>query len=565
MYIAAGLVLRTEADRDVVSRLRAEPQSELVGTSSGFSVAITRYSQAAFGGLLYPVLLTFFAGHKRWGTHQREIYPPLGDGMKGVALLIALGALVALTQHCAVATTSWTPPGMGVNYGGSLLSTKTMTPNAAVKLMTEKQIGMVKMFDADSTILKALFGSEIEVAVAVPNDTADDWVTNNVKRYLFPGGVKIRWICVGNEVFGTWQMDAYKPWLYPAMLKVLIALQAQKIDNVVKITTPVNTGDLGGSDPPSSGFFKPELVTLYRQILSLLKATGSRFMVNVYPFLVAEQNDSPALAQQAQFRDNLGTYDPVSGVFYTNLFDKTVDATYAALNKTGYPDVDLLIGECGWPTAGSTYASIATARQFNSDFTKRCLSGQGTPGHSNRTLGCFLFELLDEDLKETGPGPFETSWGVFNATGYPMYDIDFTNTTFFQADGLPKRWCVAGNIQNEALLQSVVSSVCGFNSTECLDIAPGGACFSPPSNMTTTQLHASYALNRQYQLNKQNPQSCNGVVVTTDPSFSYCKFEIGTKVTPIMGPPNAISPAIVSRPLTGLTVFVLIGMLLFTF
>lgn len=55
----------------------------------------------------------------------------------------------------------------------------------------------------------------------------------------------------------------------------------------------VNTGDLGGSDPPSSGFFKEELVTLHRQILSLLEATGSRFMVNVYPFLVAEQNVSP--------------------------------------------------------------------------------------------------------------------------------------------------------------------------------------------------------------------------------------------------------------------------------
>lgn len=72
--------------------------------------------------------------------------------------------------------------------------------------------------------------------------------------------------------------------------------------------------------------------------------------------------------------------------------------------------------QCGWPTKGSTYASIETARRFNSDFTKRCISGQGTPAHFNRTLGCFLFELLDEDLKETGPGPFETSWGVFNET-----------------------------------------------------------------------------------------------------------------------------------------------------
>lgn len=67
------------------------------------------------------------------------------DGMKGPWLLLALGVLGALTQQCAAATSSWTPPGMGINYGGSLLSTKTMMPDAAVKLMKEKQIGMVKV------------------------------------------------------------------------------------------------------------------------------------------------------------------------------------------------------------------------------------------------------------------------------------------------------------------------------------------------------------------------------------------------------------------------------------
>jgi hypothetical protein len=56
----------------------------------------------------------------------------------------------------------------------------------------------------------------------------------------------------------------------------------------------VNTGDLGGSEPPSAGFFKPELVGLHRQILQLIQSTGSRFMVNVYPFLVAEQAVSAA-------------------------------------------------------------------------------------------------------------------------------------------------------------------------------------------------------------------------------------------------------------------------------
>jgi hypothetical protein len=63
---------------------------------------------------------------------------------------------------------------------------------------------------------------------------------------------------------------------------------------VVSLLLQVNTGDLGGSEPPSAGFFKPELVSLHRQILQLIQSTGSRFMVNVYPFLVAEQAVSAA-------------------------------------------------------------------------------------------------------------------------------------------------------------------------------------------------------------------------------------------------------------------------------
>jgi exo-beta-1,3-glucanase (GH17 family) len=78
--------------------------------------------------------------------------------------------------------------------------------------------------------------------------------------------------------------------------------------------------------------------------------------------------------------------------------------------------MQLSLFQVGWPTGGSTHANIESAREFNAGLVKHCLSAVGTPAHPNRTLGCYLFELLDEDLKETGPGPFETAWGVFNAT-----------------------------------------------------------------------------------------------------------------------------------------------------
>lgn len=55
--------------------------------------------------------------------------------------------------------------------------------------------------------------------------------------------------------------------------------------------------------------------------------------------------DLPAAARDAQFRTDLGAYDSNSGFFYTNLFDKIVDGVYAALNATGFSDMELLIGE----------------------------------------------------------------------------------------------------------------------------------------------------------------------------------------------------------------------------
>lgn len=45
------------------------------------------------------------------------------------------------------------------------------------------------------------------------------------------------------------------------------------------------------------------------------------------------------------FREELGWFDRNSGLLYTNIFDAMVDAVSYALNGTGYPNMDLLIGE----------------------------------------------------------------------------------------------------------------------------------------------------------------------------------------------------------------------------
>lgn len=72
--------------------------------------------------------------------------------------------------------------------------------------MRENKIGKVKLFDTDPEVLWALRGSGIEVMVGIPNDllaalassvaASDQWVGQNVSRYMVKGGVDIRYVVV---------------------------------------------------------------------------------------------------------------------------------------------------------------------------------------------------------------------------------------------------------------------------------------------------------------------------------------------------------------------------------
>jgi hypothetical protein len=88
----------------------------------------------------------------------------------------------------------------GVNWGD--ISRQPLPPEIVVNLLKANNITRVKLFDCNYDVLKALSGSGIEVMVAAPNDllaslaesqrNANDWVSENVTRYMIPGGLDIR-------------------------------------------------------------------------------------------------------------------------------------------------------------------------------------------------------------------------------------------------------------------------------------------------------------------------------------------------------------------------------------
>lgn len=91
--------------------------------------------------------------------------------------------------------------GLGVNWG--TMATHKLPPKTVVQMLKDNGIQKVKLFDAEQSTMSALAGSDIEVMVAIPNDQlavmtdydrAKQWVQKNVSRYLFNGGVNIKYV-----------------------------------------------------------------------------------------------------------------------------------------------------------------------------------------------------------------------------------------------------------------------------------------------------------------------------------------------------------------------------------
>jgi len=94
--------------------------------------------------------------------------------------------------------------GIGFNWG--TISSHRLKPTTVVDLLRDNKISKVKLFEADSDVLRALMGSGIQVMVGIPNEmlpllssspsAADLWVRQNVSAYVGRGGADIR--CISN-------------------------------------------------------------------------------------------------------------------------------------------------------------------------------------------------------------------------------------------------------------------------------------------------------------------------------------------------------------------------------
>ncbi|XP_057857045.2 probable glucan endo-1,3-beta-glucosidase A6 [Cryptomeria japonica] len=365
------------------------------------------------------------------GTHNRRMgndsSSPNASAFCLSILLVCLGIkFVAADSDPFVSTHA-----VGINYGR--VADNLPTPAKAVELMKSINAGYVKIYDADSDVLKALANSSLPVVITIPNDeilgiasstsTSDQWVQTNVVPY-YPL-TKISMIMVGNEILSYPSLQSTWTQLVPAMQNIHNSLQKNNLDSSIKVTTSVAMDAFSSSYPPSNGTFKEAIATsVIKPMLSFLDSTDSYFFLDVYPFFA--WNDNPVNISLNYALFGLSTTNVEDGTLgYTNILDAQLDAAIAAMQALGYDDVKLAISETGWPTKGdSSGATVANAAHYNTRLVSKLLSNAGTPRRPKTFFPTFVFALFNEDLKSGAAT--EQNWGVFYADGSPVYDIDLS-------------------------------------------------------------------------------------------------------------------------------------------
>lgn len=313
---------------------------------------------------------------------------------------------------------------IGVNYG-ALADNLPPPAQVAAFLKDRTFIDRVKLFDSNPDMIRAFAGTGIALIITAPNSDilslsslpgATAWVTSNISPF-YPA-TNISLVAVGNEVLATADRNLIAH-LVPALRSLSAALSAAGFRQI-RVSTPHSLGILSASEPPSSGRFRRGYDrVIFAPMLDFHRKSKTPFVVNPYPYF----GYSSRTLNYALFKPNPGVFDPVTRINYTNMFVAQMDAVFSAMSRLGYGDVEIAVGETGWPSAGDPGqigVDVEDAASYNGQLIQHVTSGKGTPLMPDRTFETYVFSLFNEDLK---PGPTaERNFGLFRPDLSPVYD-----------------------------------------------------------------------------------------------------------------------------------------------
>ncbi|XP_057537453.1 glucan endo-1,3-beta-glucosidase-like [Amaranthus tricolor] len=317
---------------------------------------------------------------------------------------------------------------MGINYGR--VANNLPQPSKVANFLTSKTtLKHVKIFDFDPQILQGFANTNISLTITIPNanipqltnpSLAQSWIATNIIPY-YPKTI-IRYIIMGNEVQFSGDQTLMNNTI-KAMNSIYQALLSKNLTKI-KVTTPHSLAILERSKYPSFARFKMGYEKVFFiPLLEFHRKTKSPFMVNPYPYFGFDPNN----VNFATFKENDGLLDKSTGLRYYNMFDYLMDAVYSSMKRLGYDDVEINVGETGWPSLGDPsepFATLENAVSYNSNLIKHVSSGNGTPLMPNRTLETYIFALFNENLKSSTS---ERNYGLFRPDFTPVYDVGVFN------------------------------------------------------------------------------------------------------------------------------------------
>lgn len=335
---------------------------------------------------------------------------------------------VILTGHAFTGT-------YGVCYGR--IADNIPAPSEVATLLRRAKIKNIRIYDADHSVLTAFENSGVEIVVGLGNeflkdisigeDRAMNWIKENVQPFL--PGTLIRGIAIGNEILGSTDPELWEV-LLPAAQNVYSALQRLGLNEKILVQTAHSEAVFATSYPPSAGAFKEDVLLYMRPLLQFFSRIGSPFYINAYPFLAYKSDAEHIDVNYALFKSNPGIRDNKTKLHYDNMFEAQVDAAYAALEKVGFPKMEVIVSETGWASKGDADepgASLKNAKTYNSNLRKKLLKKKGTPYRPKIPVKAYVFALFNENLK---PGPTsERNFGLFKADGSISYNIGFPGLT----------------------------------------------------------------------------------------------------------------------------------------
>ncbi|CAK7356923.1 unnamed protein product [Dovyalis caffra] len=106
------------------------------------------------------------------------------------------------------------------------------------------------------------------------------------------------------------------------------------------------------------------------------------------------------------FRED-GILDEKTNLHYDNtcMFDAQLDAGYAALEKTGFSKMEIIVSETGWASDGNedeAGATLENAKTYNHNMHNRLAKKTEIPYRPKAVPRAYIFALFNENLK---PGP----------------------------------------------------------------------------------------------------------------------------------------------------------------